>query len=126
MESFWDRLGLKGNPYDPKPLTLSEEDMKLFVGRNNELAQLNTLTSGGNGGIIIIEGDFGVGKTSFVNMFQYEKQKNEKILPSFESIELFENTDLVNFMLSVFSKMIFNLEKFDETNASKKHNIHSE
>lgn len=126
MESFWNRLGLEDNPYDPRPLTLSDKDRKLFVGRTQELAQLKTLVSGNKGGIVIIEGEVGVGKTSFVNIFQHDKWKGAKLLPSFERIELSDNTNSVNFMLSVFSNMIFNLEKIDNSSLLKRPGIHKE
>ena len=126
MDSFWEELGLTDNPYDPRPLTISKEGRKLFVGRNKELSQLNSLVSGKKGGIVIIEGNVGVGKTSFVNIFQHDKWKKNKYLPSFEKIGLVENVDSVNFMLSVFSNMIHNLERADNTDAYKRHPIHKQ
>lgn len=124
MGSFWNTLGLEDNPYDPRPLTINDKDRKLFVGRTNELTQLSTLVSGDKGGIIIIEGEVGVGKTSFVNIFQHDKWKHEKLLPSSEKIELGDNTNSVNFMLSVLSNMIFNLEKIDSGTLLKKDQVH--
>lgn len=123
MDEFWQELGLEDNPYDPRPLTLSEKDRKLFVGREKELSQLKTLVSGKKGGIVIVEGGIGVGKTSFVNTLQHDKWKNDKFLPSFEKIELEENIESAQFMLSVFSNMIYNLEKAAGTNITKQHDI---
>lgn len=126
MQNVWTSLGLEDNPYDPRPLLINERDRKLFVGRKKELAQLNTIVGSNKGGIILIEGEVGVGKTSFVNIFQYDKWQNEKLLPSFERIELSENSNSVTFMLSVLSNMIFNLEKIDDSALLKKSKIHQD
>ena len=87
--------------------------MKYREGNIEELKQLKTITSGSSGGISIVEGEIGVGKTSFVNIFQYDKLDNDKFLPSYENIEITE-TDPTNFMLSVLSNMISNLEQVVE------------
>lgn len=60
LDDFWRELGLEDNPYDSRPLTLSEKDRKLFVGRDKELSQLKTLVSGKRGGIVMVEGGIGV------------------------------------------------------------------
>lgn len=125
MDNFWEKLGLKENPYDFKPLGIDEMSRKLFVGRSNELSKLDSLISGNKGGLIIVEGEVGVGKTSFVNNFQYGKWQKEKILPSFRKIELSANTDPVNFMLSVFSNMLFSLEEVLDSKVLKKFSEHS-
>lgn len=129
MDSFWKDFGLEDNPYDSRPLVISKNDRKLFVGRKDELVALNTLVSSPKGGIVIVEGEVGVGKTSFVNIFQYEKWTKSKFLPSFEKVELEENINPTHFMLSVFSNMIHNLERVEEENGDgasklKKYEIH--
>lgn len=123
LDDFWRELGLEDNPYDSRPLTLSENDRKLFVGRDKELSQLKTLVSGKRGGIVMVEGGIGVGKTSFVNILQHDKWKNDKFLPSFEKIELEENIEPTQFMLSVFSNMVYNLEKASGPNITRQHEI---
>lgn len=125
MDNFWEKLGLKDNPYDFKPLGINEIGRKLFVGRTNELKKINSLISGNKGGIIIVEGVIGVGKTSFVNIFQYGKWQNEKILPSFRKIELPQNIDSINFILSVFSNMLFSMEDVLDSKLLKKYSEHS-
>lgn len=123
MGDFWKEFGLKDNPYDPRPLTLSEKDRRLFVGREKELSQLKTLVSGKRGGIVIVEGGIGVGKTSLVNVLQYDKWKGTKFLPSFEKMELEQNTEPTQFMLSVLSNMVYSLEKAAGTDITKHHTI---
>lgn len=121
-EEMWVGSGFSRNPYDHRPLRVSAEDRKLFVGRNKEQEQFKIQTAGSEGGIVIIEGPIGVGKTSFVNAMQYDKWNPERkkrkgskkaysYLPSFETIQLREDVGLADFMLSVLSNCIFSLER---------------
>ena len=95
---------------------MDEDDRSIFVGRQNEEKQFKLLVSGQRGGIVVVEGRVGVGKTSFVNAMQYDKWKSKdqsgaKMLPSFETIESKENVESTDFMLSVLSNFIYTLEK---------------
>jgi len=89
MVNIWEDLGFVSNPYDQRSLSIAPEDRKLLINRTNELQTLSTLANAGKG-IIIVEGEVGVGKTSLVNAMQYDllHQKRNKILPSFQKIEL--------------------------------------
>ena len=126
MDTFWQDFGLEANPYDSKPLLTNKEDRRLFVGREKELQKLDTILRGDISGIILVEGEIGVGKTSFVNISQYDAWKKCKVLPAFEKIELTKNMDSTNFMLSVFSNMIFNLEKSLDCRSLMKYTIHKD
>ena len=121
-EELWAGSGFTRNPYDHRPLRVSAEDRALFVGRNKEQELFKIQTAGSSGGIVVVEGSIGVGKTSFVNAMLYDKwnPKNKKTksskkaytyLPSFETIQLKENIEPSDFMLSVLSNCIFSLEK---------------
>ena len=96
---LWSDIGFTRNPYDYRPLKVDEDDRSIFVGRQNEEKQFKLLVSGQRGGIVVVEGRVGVGKTSFVNAMQYDKWKSKdqsgaKMLPSFETISLKENVEL--------------------------------
>lgn len=125
MVNMWEDLGFTGNPYDQKALSVTPEDRKLLINRTIELQTLSTLANAGKG-IIIVEGGVGVGKTSLVNAMQYDllHQKKNKILPSFQKIELTQdNIEPKNFILSTFSNMIFSLEKLTNTDLAKQSGI---
>jgi type II secretory pathway predicted ATPase ExeA len=125
MGNVWEDLGFTGNPYDPRALSISDEDRKLLINRIDELRMLTTLSNSGRG-IIIVEGGVGVGKTSLVNAMQYDllHQKKNKILPAFQKIELTnDNIEPKNFILSTFSNMIFSLEKLTNTDLAKQTGI---
>ncbi|MDG6996858.1 MAG: hypothetical protein JRN52_13135 [Nitrososphaerota archaeon] len=122
-EDIWSDLGFVRNPYDYKPLKVNEDDRSIFVGRSNEERQFKLEVSGRQGGIVMVEGRVGVGKTSFVNMMQYDKWKGTageskrsgKMMPCFETIELKENIETTDFMLSVLSNFMYSLERIHGT-----------
>ena len=121
-EELWIGSGFSKNPYNYRPLKVTREDRDLFVGRITEQEQFKMLTAGSEGGIAIVEGPTGVGKTSFVNAMLYDKwnPENKKgrdskkvysYLPAFEIIQLGENNRITDFMLSALSSCIFSLER---------------
>jgi hypothetical protein len=84
-QNLWERFGFRDNPFDTRALSLSPGSLlpvaEAFVGRgmNSPESQLmtNFLRSTG-GGRIIVEGDVGVGKTTFVNYHRYLWQQEAK------------------------------------------------
>ena len=126
---IWRRIGFSKNPYNFKPLRVSSEDRELFIGRPKEQEQFRIQVAGSEGGIVLVQGPVGVGKTSFVNAMQYSRwnprngrkktagedkmprSRATSYLPSFETVELKENVDLTDFMLSVLSNCIYSFEK---------------
>ncbi len=125
MGNIWADLGLDGNPYDPRPLSIDARGRKLFVGRAKTLDEFNILLSSTGGGMVIVEGGVGVGKTSFVNICLYDKLKSDSYLPC-DKIELDGNMDVVQFVLSVFSNMFHSLEKYDRTKRLGRFSVHGE
>ena len=118
---LWADIGFTRNPYDYKPLRVNSEDRLIFVGRSKEEDQFKLQVAGANGGIVVVQGSVGVGKTSFVNAMQYDKWKKggrRKYMPSFETIELREKVETSDLMLSVLSNCIFSLEKIHGSSIS--------
>ena len=74
---MWDQLGFKKNPYSTKPLGPSENDVALLIGRSEETIEFSTALESSNGGIFIISGLPGVGKTSFLNIQLYQLERNK-------------------------------------------------
>lgn len=133
-ETLWADSDFSRNPYDYRPLRTNSDDRALFVGRNSQQGFFKMQVAGPEGGIVIVEGPVGVGKTSFVNAMLYDKwnpenkgskngKKSHHYLPSFETIQLQENVELSDFMLSVLSNCIFSLEKIRGENVSKSSDI---
>lgn len=112
--SLWESLGFRSNPYDAKWLEVSEEGLKLFVGREEEGKYFQTILSSADGGLLMVEGDVGVGKTSFVNIQQYLSFKEKiggisRLLPCFEPTGIFEPVNIYQTMISILSNCIYSL-----------------
>ncbi|MEW6040086.1 MAG: hypothetical protein AB1633_01015 [Elusimicrobiota bacterium] len=110
--SLWETFGFKKNPFDAKWLEVSEEGYNLFVGREAQTKQFQTTISSTQGGLIIVEGGVGVGKTSFVNVQQYisfkEKiKKTPKLLPCFEPISIQPPINQFDVLLSILSSCVY-------------------
>lgn len=74
---MWDILGFIESPYNCAPLSVSENDVELLVGRNDEAVRFCTTLESARQGITIISGHPGVGKTSFLNVQQYLLETNK-------------------------------------------------
>ncbi|MBI2147192.1 AAA family ATPase [Candidatus Woesearchaeota archaeon] len=68
-EDIWELYGLNNDPFFTEPLSLfGGVDIRVgFVGREEEVRRLQVLISGSGGGRILVTGNVGVGKTTFVN-----------------------------------------------------------
>ena len=68
-ESIWALYGLKGNPFSTKPLSIYGGDIPLetFFGRQRELQHLMRIVASSENSRVLVSGDVGVGKTTFVN-----------------------------------------------------------
>jgi len=119
-EDVWKHFGFTGNPLDPRPLGISDLDRQLLVGRDAELRQFMVLSSNLEGAIVV-EGNIGVGKTSFVNAAQHDLAE-KGFLPSHQTIEVGETTDPSNLILSSLSNLVYSIEKAHGSNACMKDN----
>lgn len=71
MQDLWQSFGFEGNPYQSTPLRPTEEDYKLFIGREELSTYFRTQIECDQGCVVVLSGDTGVGKTSFFNVQQY-------------------------------------------------------
>lgn len=117
-EDVWKHFGFCGNPLDPQPLGISDTDRQLLVGRDAELRQSMVLSSNFHG-VVIVEGNIGVGKTSFVNSVQHDLSK-KGFLPSYQTIEVGESTEPSTLILSSLSNLVYSIEKVHGSNACMK------
>src|SRR3972149_1890460 len=117
-EDVWKHFGFTGNPLDPRPLGISDLDRQLLVGRDAELRQLMVLSSNLEGAIVV-EGNIGVGKTSFVNAAQHDLAE-KGFLPSHQTIEVAEATEPSHLVLSSLSNLVYSLERHHGDDACAK------
>jgi hypothetical protein len=117
-QGVWQHFGFRSNPLDPRPLAVSHQDRGLMVGRDQENRKFAALSSNDHG-VIIVEGNIGVGKTSFVNAAQYDLSKRG-FLPSHQTIEVRENMEPSNLVLSALSNLVYSLEMSKGRDANTK------
>lgn len=77
--NIWELYGLKSNPFFTDPLLIfgGSIDLKIgFVGREEELRRLQNVIYSAGGSRVLVSGDVGVGKTTFVNYVRAVASQN--------------------------------------------------
>lgn len=70
--NMWTAFGFAESPYRTDPLGPNEGDLKFFAERGGQdAARFQTAMASPRGGIVLVSGDIGIGKTSFVNIQQH-------------------------------------------------------
>lgn len=117
-QNLWERYGFTGNPYDTKALSLSKaaplsvQDAYIPRAESGTTADLitNFLRNPG-GGRIVVEGDQGVGKTTFVNYHRqrWETAAKHRLLSPALELEMQANWNekdlLINLLASLSSRI---------------------
>jgi len=112
---IWETFGLTENPYNPYPLESDKTGEKLFVGRNKEAKEFAAHASIADRATIVVEGDIGVGKTSFVNiqLFKASHRDSETLpylLPPTYKIQLNEMLNPTDLYLTILSNILSSIE----------------
>jgi len=107
QEKIYEKWGFTQNPYIHKPLTDPEEFENLFIGRSGETVEFFKSIQGGPGAFCI-EGDYGVGKSSFLNMCLW-LAKNRSDLIVTEPIEIVSR----DFMLDILRVSIDGVKRYE-------------
>jgi ATP-dependent Clp protease ATP-binding subunit ClpA len=68
---LWNDLGFNDDVFFVRPLAATAHDVRMFVGRESETALFLAGLARSTRGLLVVGGDTGVGKTSFVNMQQH-------------------------------------------------------
>lgn len=85
LGSPWAPYGLRDDPFFQQPLQPTDDDdaprpITLFVGRDAELTLVANQILGSSNSRAILEGDAGVGKTSFVSRLKTELGQHEVLM----------------------------------------------
>ncbi len=86
LNIVWRKYNLKDDPYFIRPLEIENERTAislLFIGREKEKEDILNKMSSGRGSILVV-GDAGVGKTSFVNYIRSKSREGQFFSPSTE------------------------------------------
>ena len=112
--NIWELYGINSNPFTTDPLLIKGGILRIecFVGRDKELLELNRkFHSSGNSRILII-GDVGVGKTSFVNYARFNAIKEGYFTPIPE-IAVLHDWDALQFVMNTLYSIYITIKNFD-------------
>lgn len=113
-QNLWERYGFRDNPFDTRALSLTPQAplsvAEAFVGRSMECEEARMITNffrSPGGGRVVVEGDVGVGKTTFVNYHRYlwETEAATKLLTPALEISVQSNWGAREFLLSVLGAL---------------------
>jgi|GEM_PF-2726967 len=118
---MWKQIGLKENIFSIKPLQIDKRHSKLLVGRGYEIDSIKRNIFSNENMIQILTGKYGIGKTSFLNILQYEVfiNENKKILPCFRKIEIRNETSIDDFIKTLLFSLCENIGEY-YMNSSRK------
>jgi Cdc6-like AAA superfamily ATPase len=113
-QNLWERYGFTDNPYDTKALSISKAAtlsvQQAYVERDSPSIASQVLTNflrSPGGGRIIVEGDPGVGKTTFVNYHRqrWETAAKQKLLSPATEISVREGWTERDFLLNLIASL---------------------
>lgn len=113
-QNLWERYGFTDNPYDTKALSISKAAtlsvLDAYVERDAPSTASTLLTNflrNPGGGRIVVEGDPGVGKTTFVNFHRqrWETSAKPKLLSPATEISVREQWTERDFLLSLLASL---------------------
>lgn len=114
-QNLWERYGFKGNPFDTRALSTAAQSIlpitKAFVGRDmssrESMLLTNVLKSPG-GARAVVEGEIGVGKTTFVNYHRYiwEHEAKTRLFTPVQEIAVSPQWNVREFLLNVLAALV--------------------
>lgn len=114
-QNIWERYGFRGNPFDTGALSASADALlpiaQAIVGREMESTESRMLLAiirSLGGGRAVVEGEIGVGKTTFVNYHRYlwEVEAQDKLLTPATEITLPVDLSVREFISNVLGAVL--------------------
>ena len=114
-QNLWERFGFRDNPYDTRALSLSSDSLlpiqKAYIGRDDASEESQVITNffrNPGGGRIVVEGDVGVGKTTFVNYHRYrwETEAKDKLLTPSSEVSVQVNWTAEDFLVASLGALV--------------------
>ncbi|MBI2047411.1 MarR family transcriptional regulator [Candidatus Pacearchaeota archaeon] len=115
----WPKYGLRESPYSTLPVRLVGilPIQKVFCGRKEEVTLLKKTIYSQNSSRNLIVGDFGVGKTTFVNFIRWElamkKGEESRFLTTNAEIKVLPEWTAIDFLLATLSSIYTSSIVFD-------------
>ena len=110
--TIWELYGLKTNPFFSDPLLIFGGDIDLkvgFVGRDEEIRRLKNIIYGNSSSRILISGDVGVGKTTFVN-YARAMASQDKFFTTLKEIAVQPEWNGSDFILNTLSAIYYTIK----------------
>ena len=82
--NIWNLYGLKGNPFTTDPLSAYDGELpieKSFFGREAEVEKVKKIIYSNKTSRLLVYGDIGIGKTTFVNFIKHQAVKDGYFTP---------------------------------------------
>lgn len=115
VQNIWTRYGFRGNPFDTAALSASAGALlpiaQAIVGRGMNSAEskkISGMLRSKGGGRAVVEGDIGVGKTTFVNYHRYlwEVEAADKLLTPATEITLPDGWSVGEFVGNIIGAVL--------------------
>jgi Cdc6-like AAA superfamily ATPase len=108
LANIWELYGLRENPFSTSPLLVKGGTLPIesFVGRDEQVKRLLRIFGSRGGSRILVCGDVGVGKTTFVNYARNHALQNGFFTPFKEmGVQLYWDTDqfILNTLAGVYA-----------------------
>ncbi len=110
--SFWELYGLRANPFFTEPLLIYGGDIDLqlcFIGREEEVKRLRSIIYNNKSSRILISGDVGVGKTTYVNYVRAVAQQ-DRYFSTLKEIAVQPEWTGVDFILNTISAIYYTIK----------------
>ena len=110
--NLWELYGLKTNPFFSDPLLIFGGDIDLrvgFVGREEERKRLKNIIYSNKSSRILVSGDVGVGKTTFVNYVR-ALASQDKFFTTLKEIAVQPEWNGVDFILNTLSAIYYTIK----------------
>jgi type II secretory pathway predicted ATPase ExeA len=112
----WGSLGFKENPFSTDPITI--DTLFLYTGHTTEIQACKDVVSQKDI-LMIIEGQRGVGTTSFSNFLRFETQKKKLYLTPRNEIRVNPNWSLETLLSAIIANIIREIEFFQSEKITK-------
>ncbi len=114
-QNVWYKYGFHANPFDINPLSYNSNSLlsvsEAIVGRDFNTKESKLLTSilrNPGGGRVIVTGNIGVGKTTFMNYHRYlwENHAKDKLFTTDKEISVSEEWQLSHFLINILCSIV--------------------
>lgn len=119
--SLYKFFGFKENIFNTRPLLANEQDAKKFIGRVEPIKSFMVDISTDDRALVLVTGQKGVGKTSFVNIMEYacsnhemnfesDPIKENALLPCHHKVQIDPDDTIQDLLFKCTSSLIFSLK----------------